>query len=166
MDIQQVKQRLLELYPVFQEMPPELLGYTFDNAVVRTVPAGTVMFDERNPCQAFPMILDGSIRVSKMAPNGRELQLYRVGPGRAASCRRAACSAPRPTPHAVWPIRDDGLRAPAPVFNHLISQHQPFRAYVFGLFAERIVDLMQLVEAVAFHSWTSASRRCSWARAR
>jgi CRP/FNR family transcriptional regulator len=152
MDIQQVKQRLLELYPVFQEMPPELLGYTFDNAVVRTVPAGTVMFDERNPCQAFPMILDGSIRVSKIAPNGRELQLYRVGPGE--SCILSTSCMLGTTPYTAHGVADSEMTVfalPAPVFNHLISQHQPFRAYVFGLFAERIVDLMQLVEAVAFH---------------
>ena len=152
MDIQQVRRKLIELYPAFREMPAELLQYTLDNALVRTVPAGTVMFDERNPCQAFPMILEGGIRVSKIAPNGRELQLYRVGPGE--SCILSTSCMLGTTPYTARGVADSEMTVialPAPAFNHLISQYQPFRAYVFGLFADRIVDLMQLVEAVAFH---------------
>ena len=37
-----------------------------------------------------------------------------------------------------------------PLFSRLLAEHEPFRTYVFGLFAERISELMQLVEAVAF----------------
>jgi len=32
-----------------------------------------------------------------------------------------------------------------------MSTHAPFRQYVFALFAERLADMMALVEAVAFH---------------
>ncbi len=39
---------------------------------------------------------------------------------------------------------------PQPVFGRLISDQEPFRNYVFSLFSERIAELMQLVEAVAF----------------
>jgi len=40
---------------------------------------------------------------------------------------------------------------PRALFSLLIEQHPPFRAYVFNLFGERLADLMQLVEEVAFH---------------
>jgi len=40
---------------------------------------------------------------------------------------------------------------PKPVFDQLLGSHAPFRQYVFSLFAERLTDLMTLVEAVAFH---------------
>jgi CRP/FNR family transcriptional regulator len=43
------------------------------------------------------------------------------------------------------------LALTAPVFSRLLSEYEPFRNYVFSLFSDRIVDLMQLVEAVAFH---------------
>jgi CRP/FNR family transcriptional regulator len=32
-----------------------------------------------------------------------------------------------------------------------MTEHPPFRQYVFSLFAERLADMMGLVEAVAFH---------------
>ena len=151
MDVEQIKRKLVELYPAFAGMAPGLLSYVLDNAVLRQVPAGTVMFDERNPCQAFPMILDGSIRVTKVAPTGRELQLYRVGPGE--SCILSTSCLLGTTSYTARGAAEGEVTVfalPPPVFDRLIAEHQPFRAYVFGLFAERIVDLMQLVEAVAF----------------
>jgi CRP/FNR family transcriptional regulator len=36
-------------------------------------------------------------------------------------------------------------------FKRLIAVCEPFRDYIFSLFAERLTELMQLVTAVAFH---------------
>ena len=40
---------------------------------------------------------------------------------------------------------------PKPLFDELLATHAPFRQYVFSLFAERLTELMALVEAMAFH---------------
>ncbi len=45
------------------------------------VPAGAMLFDDRQACEGFPFVVEGTVRVSKCAPSGRELPLYRVGPG-------------------------------------------------------------------------------------
>jgi CRP/FNR family transcriptional regulator len=39
---------------------------------------------------------------------------------------------------------------PLDIFSRLLVEHPPFRDFVFHLFAERIAELMQLVEEVAF----------------
>ena len=83
MDVAEVRTRLLDLYPALRSLPAKRLDELLDEALVRTAPSGTVMFDERNACQAFPLLIEGTIRVSKTAQNGRELQLYRVVPGEA-----------------------------------------------------------------------------------
>jgi hypothetical protein len=46
-----------------------------------TVPAGTVVFDERQPCQGFPFMKRQHPRHQGGLPSGRELPLYRVTPG-------------------------------------------------------------------------------------
>jgi CRP/FNR family transcriptional regulator len=151
MDIARVRQRLVELYPLFDSLPPQLLDFVLHNGVVRSVEAGTVLFDERNPCAAFPMLLEGVIRVSKVAPSGRELQLYRVVPGESCILSTSCMLGTAPyTARGVAETEVTVFALTAPVFNRLVSESEAFRAYVFGLFAERIVDLMQLVEAVAF----------------
>ena len=146
-----IRAKLVELYPAFAAIPAASLDRILDQAVIRNAPAGTVMFDERNPCQAFPMLIDGTIRVSKSAPNGRELQLYRVGPGEA--CILTSSCLLGNAPYSARGIADSDVTAvtlPLPLFSQLLAEHEPFRNYVFGLFAERISELMQLVEAVAF----------------
>jgi len=45
------------------------------------LPAGSVLFDARQPCRGFPLVLEGSVRVAKSTPGGREILLYRVEPG-------------------------------------------------------------------------------------
>jgi CRP/FNR family transcriptional regulator len=151
MDTQELKRKLKTLYPAFDSMPEALLQYAVDHGVLRVAPAGSVMFDEKNPCQAFPMLLDGVIRVSKIAANGRELQLYRVVPGESCILSTSCMLGTAPyTARGTAETEVTVFAVPAPLFDKLLSEHQPFRSYVFTLFADRIVDLMQLVEAVAF----------------
>jgi len=148
----EIKDKLIANYPAFAAMPAPLMEFTLRSALLKSVPAGTVMFDEKNPCQAFPMLLQGVIRVSKVAANGRELQLYRVVPGEA--CILSTSCMLGTTPYTARGIAETDvtlLALTAPVFNRLLNEFEPFRNYVFSLFSDRIVDLMQLVEAVAFH---------------
>ncbi len=147
-----IKQKILRLYPALRSMTAAALERVLDEAMVRTVPAGTVMFDESNPCQAFPMLIEGTISVSKRAANGRELQLYRVVPGE--SCLLTSSCLLGNVPYSARGTAESEatvVALPPDSFNRLVAEHEPFRTYIFSLFAERISDLMQLVEAVAFH---------------
>jgi len=140
------------LYPPLASLPARELDALLAEAPAMTVPAGTVVFDDANPCMAFPLILAGTIRVVKTAPNGRELQLYRVVPGDA--CVLSSSCLLGHAPYSARGIAESEttlVTLPAPLFDRLVSQHEPFRTYVFGIFAERLAELMQLVEAVAFH---------------
>jgi CRP/FNR family transcriptional regulator len=72
-----------------------------DSLQTLSLPPGTVVFDERQPCADFPFVLDGAIRVAKLSSGGRELPLYRVQRARAASSPRVACSATPTTTRAA-----------------------------------------------------------------
>lgn len=114
------------------------------------VPAGSVLFREHETCQGFPLVLDGEVRVSRSASNGRELELYRVLPGEmclvSSSClfeqqpMQARGVAQRPTVLTLLPQA---------MFEAALAQ-AAFRRVVMGLFATRLTDLTALVEAVAF----------------
>jgi CRP/FNR family transcriptional regulator len=151
MDPSDLRARLLALYPALGSLPQELVDRLFAEGAIQSVPAGTVMFDEHQPCRAFPLLLEGSVRVTKHAPNGRELQLYRVVPGEA--CILSSSCMLGHLPYSARGVTESPtvlLTLSGPLFDRLVVEYPAFRAYVFGLFAERISDLMQLVEAVAF----------------
>lgn len=142
-------QRLTALYPPLAELPPaarEALSHTR----VIEVPAHARVFDEHQPCQGFPFVLEGGIRVVKCAPSGRELPLYRVTPGESCIIT-SACLLGHVDYNARGETETATLLALLPSADFLaLLAHEPFRRFVFHLFAERLADLMQLVEEVAF----------------
>ncbi|HMU17833.1 MAG TPA: Crp/Fnr family transcriptional regulator, partial [Thauera aminoaromatica] len=113
-------------------------------------PAGAMLFDDRQACEGFPFVVEGSVRVSKCAPSGRELPLYRVGPGETCIIS-SSCLLGHEDYNARGVTESDTLLMllPKAVFDDMMGE-RPFRDFVFHLFAERIADLMQLIEEVAF----------------
>lgn len=148
-------QALLALYPVLRTLPPatqrELAAVSRPDALLR-LPAGAQLFNEQEACQGFPLLLAGTIKVIKSMPAGREMLLYRVEPG--GSCIISSSCLLGHTPYSARGIAETPLELlvlPAPLFAALLAEHATFRDFVFHLFAERIAELMQLVEEVAFH---------------
>lgn len=145
------RQQLLELYPVIASLSEERLDALLRSAAVMAVPSGTQLFAEHQPCMGFPLLLEGSIKVVKLSSSGRELMLYRVTPGSSciisSSCLlgksdyNARGIAETPLVLVVLPVAD---------FSRLLLDYPAFRDFVFHLFSERISDLMQLVDEVAF----------------
>ncbi|MDP2827091.1 MAG: Crp/Fnr family transcriptional regulator [Sulfuricellaceae bacterium] len=145
-----LNRRILELYPTLAAIESTLLNAALEQAQTMQVPAGTVLFDERQPCMGFPFILSGAIRVIKAAPNGRVLPLYRVLPGETCIVTSSCLLG-----HSDYNARGETegettlLFLPRKPFEQLLP-HTAFRDFIFHLFSERIVELMQLVEEVAF----------------
>ena len=146
-----IRSRLLQHYPALAGLPAAELEGLLANAMVMPLPGGTIVFDENQACQGFPMLLSGSIRVIKAAPSGRELQLYRVAPGE--SCILTSSCLLGHTRYTARGIAEQDLEMallPAQSFHALLEKHEAFRNYVFHLFSDRLTDLMELVSAVAF----------------
>ncbi len=145
------RQKMLDLYPALASLPGEQLDALFAPGALLELPAGTQVFAEQQPCQGFPLLLTGSIKVVKLASSGRELLLYRVAPG--GSCIITSSCLLGHSDYNARGLAETPLTllvVPAPLFSRLMVEHAPFRDFVFHLFAERIAELMQLVEEVAF----------------
>lgn len=118
---------------------------------VIAVPAGAELFAENSPCAGFPLLLEGTIKVSKSSPNGREMLLYRVEAG--GSCIITSSCLLGSSAYSARGVAETPLSLlllPAPLFEQLLGTCAPFRSFVFALFAQRIAQLMQRVEEVAF----------------
>ncbi len=153
------------LFPAFADLSPELAAEVARQVQPMNAPAGAVLFDAGMACQALPLVLEGRIKVSKRAENGREIRLYGVSPGElcivTVSCLLGGDAYPA-TGVAETPV--SALAAPRPLFLRLVAEHPPFRDVVFRLFAERMSGLMQLVEEVAFRKLDQ--RLAAWLLAR
>jgi CRP/FNR family transcriptional regulator len=139
-----------ELYPALAGLPPAERARVAAESAAVELPAGARVFAAGDAPSGFPLVLEGSVRVAKVAAQGRELALYRVGPGEGciltSSCLLGA------SPYTAQGVVERAARLlvlPPALFSALLA-HEPFRAFVFRLFSERLADLTELVEAVAF----------------
>jgi CRP/FNR family transcriptional regulator len=137
------------LYPALAQVQPSLDG-PHPPALPISVPAGTVLFTENTPCQGFPLVLDGEIKVSRSSGDGRSLELYRVVPGELCLVSSACLFRTQPlSAHGVTTKASTLLLIPPDVFSRWLET-PAFRNEVLGLFAERMADLTVLIDAVAF----------------
>lgn len=139
------------LYPVLAQIPPaERAAVLATQAQSARVPAGAVLFEEGAPCRGFPLVLAGCVRVARGAANGRSLELYRVTPGELCVVSTSCLFGSHPlTAHGEATEATD-LVLLSPAGFERWAAFEPFRRYVFGIFADRLADLMALAEAVAF----------------
>jgi len=147
----QLHRALLERFPVFAKLPAPQLERLLAEAQLVRIPAGTVLFDATQPCRGFPLVLEGAVRVAKFAPNGREILLYRVDPGQGCILSGGCLLG-----HSDYTARGVAeqdvtlLSVPPALFQELLLEFEPFRRFVFGMYGERLAEMMELVEEVAF----------------
>jgi CRP/FNR family transcriptional regulator, anaerobic regulatory protein len=143
--------RLIALYPALADLDAgergELLAH---EARHLTVPAGTVLFEEGAPCGGFPLLMAGAVRVARGSPGGRTLELYRVTPGELCVVSTSCLFGQAPLSAHGQATETTELVLLSPAGFDRFVRHEAFRRFVFGVFADRLADLMALAEAVAF----------------
>lgn len=143
--------RLLANYPALQALDGSDLETALQHeAMLLQAPVGAVLFEEGKPCRGFPMVLEGCVRVARGSPGGRTLELYRVTPGEICVVSTSCLFGQVPlAAHGQTLAPTELAMLSAAGFDRLV-RHEPFRRFVFGIFADRLADLMTLAEAVAF----------------
>lgn len=125
--------------------------YLTEHAQTAVLPPGKTVFAPGHPAQNFLLVLDGTVRVQQVAPNGREIVLYRVGGGE--SCiMTTACLLSEDT-YSAEGVTETAVTAvvlPGDAFDALMARSPGFRRFVFSNYSHRITDLLHVVEEVAF----------------
>lgn len=128
------------------------LGAAFQNeSSLKTATKGTVLYEGGFPCPFVPFILKGVVRVFKLGESGREITLYRVSPGQvcvlSSTCTLSGNSFP-----AIAEAEEDVemMVLPAHIFRSFLGRFPDLQNFINERIAERLADLMVVVEEVAF----------------
>jgi CRP/FNR family transcriptional regulator len=137
--------------PLFRTLPEELRRELAEMAVEKRYEAGEVMFYEGDPCEGLFVVGEGTVKICKTSPTGREIML---------------AMETAPSSVAEVPLFDEGdypatVRTLTPVTAYLIRK-EDFRRYclahpevalrVFAILGRRLRQLVGLIEAITFGS--------------
>lgn len=109
------------------------------------------MFGPENIPDSLMFLHDGRIRVSQSSDAGREIVLYRVEAGE--SCvLTTACMLSEEAYNAegIAETEVTAITLPKSSFDRLASEEDSFRNFVFAAYSRRLIDLLRVVDDVAF----------------
>jgi CRP/FNR family transcriptional regulator len=145
------KRETLSRIPFFTEAPPELRKEISEAAAVVHLEAGEYFLREGDTCAHFAILVSGRMRVFKLGESGQEITLYHVGAGEACPLNVSCILSDRSVP-AMARVEEDveAIVVPAASFRAWIAEYEPLRRFVFQMFSTRLIEVMSLVEEVAF----------------
>ena len=120
-------------------------------AQVGTFAKGYEVFGPHNVPDSLLFLFEGTIRVSQTSENGRDIVLYRVDAGE--SCvLTTACMLAEEAYNAEGIAETDitVIILPKIAFDDLVAEEPAFRKFVFAAYSRRLIDLLRVVEDVAF----------------
>ena len=132
-------------------LPPEVRKRLNATARIIHIKKGDQVFGPMNIPDSLFFLYDGRIRVSQSSDSGREIVLYRVDAGE--SCvLTTACMLAEEAYNAEGIAETDvtAVVLPKPAFDRLAAEEDAFRNFVFAAYSRRLIDLLRVVDDVAF----------------
>lgn len=138
------------LFPALRDVSDPQWVETAGNAKELVVPPDTTIFSEGDPCHHYIFMLEGATRVFKAFETGREMVLYRLGPGETCSLTTTVLLGGGAYPaNAVTEVETRAVVIPAREFQGAFDGSKGFRDFVCRTFGSHVRDLIVVIEAVA-----------------
>ena len=115
--------------------------------------ANQFVFRPGDACESFLILMDGRIRVQLISEEGKEVTLYRIGPG--GSCvLTTSClfSSDQYPAEAIAETDIEALAFSRSLFEQTVEVSAQFRRFVFDGFSQRLAKVIGRMEELAFTS--------------
>jgi CRP/FNR family transcriptional regulator len=145
------QQRLITSFDFLTGASTEFQRLFFNAATLVHVPSGHTIADEGSECTQLALVLNGSVRVYKLATKGREITLYRIHHG--DSCILTASCLMSHTPFPAIATAETEVEAiiiPAQFARDWMTKYQPWGSFVFSLVSRRLAEVITVLESVTF----------------
>ena len=120
--------------------------------VTKTFREGDVILNENAYIRSIPIVRQGNIKVMRTDEDGRELLLYYIKPGE--SCIMSFLGGIHQDTSKIKAIAEEDseiLFIPIEKVSLLIKEYPEWLDYIFHLYHKRFEELLDVVNAVAFH---------------
>lgn len=163
-----IRQRLLEHFPFLGQGKPALCEAVFRQASWAQLPTGQMICHDGGQCSHLALVVAGRARIYKIGENGREVTLYRVGPGESCVVTASCIISQRPFPaFAVCETEIEAAVVSRADVQRWMAESAAWRDFVFALVAERLAEVFSVLDAVLFQPLDQRLaalllHRCGW----
>ena len=132
-------------------LPRAVRDRLIDLARIIRMEEGAQVFGPANVPDSLFFLYDGRIRVLQSSDSGREITLYRVDAGESCVLTTACMLAEEAyNAEGVAETEITAVVLPKPAFDRLVAEEEAFRKFVFNAYSKRLIDLLRVVDDVAF----------------
>lgn len=142
---------ILNQFDFFRRLPAAERVHALETARLAKLPNRAWFYHQGQRMDQFGLVGTGSIRVYRVGESGREITLYHVRAGETCLVNLLSVFLHRETcASAQAEGAVTAVLLPGDVVRAWIRSSETFRAFAFDAMGQRLIDVMTLVEEVAF----------------
>lgn len=141
------------LFPAYfkENFEPDLLQQIEEKSKFMSVKAGDVILDIGQTVRVMPVVLTGTVKVTRTDENGRELLLYYINPNESCAVTFTCCMQQFPSEiKAVAEDDVDMLAIPIGVMDEWLVKFPTWKAFVMRTIRNRFNELLKTIDQIAF----------------
>lgn len=132
---------------------PELLDIIEKTGQVVTVKAGDTIMDIGQIVRTMPLIISGTVKVSRVDEEGRELLLYYVNSNESCAMTFTCCMQHQPSEiKAVAEEEVTLIALPVSVMDEWLIKYPSWKNFVMNTIRNRFNELLKAIDQIAFQN--------------
>jgi len=140
---------LRDIFPAFDQR--DLVEWILQQSLFREFEANVPLMHVGSNIQQVPLVLSGSVKVSRQDAEGREIFLYYILPGETCALTLNACyKNEHSRVNAVTQEQCALLLLPATAVYEAARRFPAWQRFAFDSFGQRFDELLQALESVVF----------------
>lgn len=144
-------ERWIDRFPLIHALSPAHLQLARGTVQFPVLEAGATAYELDGECANYLMCLEGRTRIFRMSEGGREVLIYKVGPGGTCALTTQCLLSGGTFPaQSIAEERTELAALPVGTFQHLMAESAAFRSFVLDDYTRLMTGLFTLIDEVAF----------------
>lgn len=137
----------------FEIFEPELIREIENSGKLRFFKANDIIIETGQIIRVMPIVLSGTIKVSRVDEQGHEILLYYVNPAESCAMTFTCCMQKHPSEiRAVAEDEVELLTVPVSMMDEWLMRYPTWKSFVMKTIQARFIELLKTIDLIAFQN--------------
>lgn len=142
------KDLIRNLFPYFEAA---LIQDICNEGVIHLLDNNNILINEGQHIKSFPLVLEGSIKISRLDNDGDELLLYYINKGEVCTMALTCCITDIKSSIKAIAVQDSKIIIiPIKFIDEWIYKYPTWKRYIMDSFRDRFNELLNTIDSIAF----------------